>query len=248
MKQLIQIFAGLGLILTSMMAFAEDGDATGVLDAQNFSGNITLTSNYIFRGETQTDDGPAIQGGFDWEYESFYVGVWASNVDFDSGDSVEIDYYGGLVGEVGSFDYDLNIYYYTYPGADDDGFEFDYLEFLPTIGYTFDAPLEPYVYFIFGYSPDYFGEEGTGIDIEAGLSLTVGDFGIDGAVGNQWVDGDNTGDDIEWFYYNIGVTTSAMGFDADLRFHGVKENGVAWLANDDFPRDEFVTFSISRSF
>ncbi len=239
-----RLLVGIAAISASIMVFAEED----IFNAENFSANVGFTTNYLFRGETQTNDDPAVHGGFDWSYGSVYLGIWGSNVDFQSGDSVEIDYYGGFAGEINSFAYDLGIFYYTYPGADDDGGEFDYIEFIPSISYTFDSPLEPSVYAHLGYSPEYFGEEGTGIDIEAGLSFTFDMFGIDAAIGNQWADGDTSGADIEWLYYNIGVTTSAIGFDLDLRFHAARENGIDWLANDDFPNDEFINFSINRNF
>jgi predicted porin len=52
-----------------------------------FSANVALTTNYMFRGVSQTNNGPAIQGGFDYEYSPYnlYAGVWASNVDSSSG-------------------------------------------------------------------------------------------------------------------------------------------------------------------
>lgn len=65
-------------------------DATPV---HSFSANVALTSNYMFRGVSQTDNGPAIQGGFDYEYTPFglYAGVWASNVDSSTGESIYVD-------------------------------------------------------------------------------------------------------------------------------------------------------------
>ena len=55
-----------------------------------FSANIALTTNYMFRGVSQTNNGSAVQGGFDYEYSPYnlYVGVWASNVDSSSGSYV----------------------------------------------------------------------------------------------------------------------------------------------------------------
>lgn len=49
--------------------------------------NVALTSNYMYRGVSQTNNGPAIQGGFDYTYVplNLYAGVWASNVDSSSG-------------------------------------------------------------------------------------------------------------------------------------------------------------------
>jgi len=53
----------------------------------SFSANVALTTNYMFRGVSQTGNGPAIQGGFDYVYTplGLYAGVWASNVDSSSG-------------------------------------------------------------------------------------------------------------------------------------------------------------------
>lgn len=53
-------------------------------DSSPFSANIGVVSNYMWRGVTQTQDGPAIQGGLDYNHPSgFYVGTWASNVDWN---------------------------------------------------------------------------------------------------------------------------------------------------------------------
>ena len=59
-----------------------------------FSANVGYFSDYIYRGGSQTQDGPAIQGGFDMAHESgFYLGTWASNVDFGNSANIEIDFY-----------------------------------------------------------------------------------------------------------------------------------------------------------
>ena len=44
--------------------------------------NVGVVSDYVFRGASQTDEEPAIQGGVDITAGSFYAGVWGSNVDF----------------------------------------------------------------------------------------------------------------------------------------------------------------------
>jgi uncharacterized protein (TIGR02001 family) len=96
------------------------------------TGNVGLYSQYIFRGLTQTNKEPALQGGFDYSHSSgFYAGVWASNIswlrDFGSysaGGSVEIDFYGGLKGSIGKsdFGYDIGLLQYYYPGDVAPGF------------------------------------------------------------------------------------------------------------------------------
>jgi uncharacterized protein (TIGR02001 family) len=85
------------------------------------SANIGATSNYVWRGVTQTDDQAAISGGLDYGHESgFYVGTWASNVDFGDDATAEVDLYGGFSGSAGDFGYDVGVFYYMYPGENYD--------------------------------------------------------------------------------------------------------------------------------
>src|SRR4249920_2682727 len=46
------------------------------------SANVALTTEYVFRGFSQTAQGPAVQGGYDLTCGIFYAGVWASSLDF----------------------------------------------------------------------------------------------------------------------------------------------------------------------
>jgi len=111
---------------------------TGLAQAEDegftVSGNVALTSDYRFRGISQSDESAAIQGGFDAEFgPGFYVGAWGSSVDFDSNDgydgSLELDYYGGWTMPIGDTDFsvDIGYIYYDYPG--DNGDDGDYQEF-----------------------------------------------------------------------------------------------------------------------
>ena len=64
--------------------------------AGEWSANASMTSNYIWRGLTQTENEAAVQGGIDYAGDSgFYVGTWASNVNYGAGDvySYEHDIY-----------------------------------------------------------------------------------------------------------------------------------------------------------
>ncbi|MBR9727575.1 TorF family putative porin [Shewanella intestini] len=82
------------------------------------SGNIGATSDYLWRGVSQSS-GAAIQGGVDYAHESgFYLGTWGSNVDFGDGTSYELDIYAGFGGEITEdLTYDINYLYYGYPDA-----------------------------------------------------------------------------------------------------------------------------------
>ena len=92
-------------------AFAQEEESFPI------DGNIGVTSNYLFRGVTQTGDGAAVQGGLDYGHESgLYVGTWTSNVNFAGG--TELDVYGGFSGESGDLGYDVGVTGYLYPEAD----------------------------------------------------------------------------------------------------------------------------------
>jgi uncharacterized protein (TIGR02001 family) len=84
------------------------------------SANVAVTSKYKFRGQDQSDAGesvlPAIQGGFDWAADGFYVGNWNSSVGFLGG--TEMDFYAGYGGEAAGLAYDVGVLYYYYPGSD----------------------------------------------------------------------------------------------------------------------------------
>lgn len=90
------------------------------------TGNVGLYSQYIFRGLTQTNREPALQGGFDYGHSSgLYAGTWASNISwlrdgglYNAGGSLEWDFYGGFKGNIGKtdFTYDIGALYYWYPG------------------------------------------------------------------------------------------------------------------------------------
>ena len=100
------------------------------------SANVALTSNYVWRGMTQSRNSPAVQGGFDLSYKGFYTGVWGSNINFDSKASVEIDAYLGYAGEIGKFSYDVGYCQYMYPNETD---ELNFGEAYLSLGYDFDV-------------------------------------------------------------------------------------------------------------
>ena len=86
--------------------------------AEGFSGNIAVTSDYVFRGETQTDGGPALQGGVEWGAKSgFHIGAWGSNVDFnDSGEaSLELNLQAGYTFRAFGVSYSIEAIQYRYP-------------------------------------------------------------------------------------------------------------------------------------
>lgn len=111
-------------LLTAAAASALMGAAAQV-QAFEIAGNVALTTDYRFRGISQSDEDPAIQGGFDAGLENgLYIGTWGSSIDFgDSNDTgsfgtLELDYYAGWAGPIGdsNFGLDVGYIYYDYPG------------------------------------------------------------------------------------------------------------------------------------
>ena len=84
------------------------------------SGNAGLFSDYRFRGISQTNKQPAIQGGVDFAMKNgLYLGNWNSNVDsaMYNGANIEMDFYGGYKATFGDFGLDVGGIYYLYPGS-----------------------------------------------------------------------------------------------------------------------------------
>ena len=121
MKKLLHALVLTGLVASPALAMA----AEKPVSPHSLSGNISLTTDYVFRGVSQTQGGPAIQGGADYSHASgLYAGTWASNVEWVStgsapykeNNSMEIDLYGGYKGSLGPIGYDVGAITYYYPG------------------------------------------------------------------------------------------------------------------------------------
>ncbi|MCJ8296252.1 MAG: TorF family putative porin [Colwellia sp.] len=111
MKKTITTIAMTSLLAAS--AFSFQASAT-----EGLSANVAMTSNYLWRGVSQTGDEAAVSGGIDYEMNSgFYAGTWVSNV---SG-GTELDLYAGFGADINdSMSYDVGFIYYAYPDIDGD--------------------------------------------------------------------------------------------------------------------------------
>jgi uncharacterized protein (TIGR02001 family) len=139
----LSLALALALFSLPMVAAAQDqtesaeaapaADAPAAEEAEsNFSWNLALTSDYVFRGISQNDRDPALQGGLDYAFggTGFYVGTWGSNVDFGDGTpDIEIDTYVGWNTDLSDkFNFDVMLTRYNYFGATDDFGDIDYNE------------------------------------------------------------------------------------------------------------------------
>lgn len=216
------------MIRLAMLAGAATIGSAGVAAAEGtVSGNVALTSNYVWRGLTQTDGDAAIQGGFDYGSDMFYAGVWGSSVDdFGVDAKTEIDLYAGFTPSLGPVAFDLGVVGYFYPGA---AVDVDFAELKLGASYS---PMEPLALGATVYlSDDYGGSGEDSVFIEGTAGYTFTDA-FSASVGYGTLDTD-LGDYDTW---NIGATYSFHGFGFDLRYHDTDITGL----------DEEVSFTISR--
>jgi len=148
---------------------------TGAVAAE-VTGNLGATSNYMWRGTTQTAGAAAISGGVDYSNESgVYAGIWTSNSSFGS---PETDYYVGYAGEASGFSYDVSVIDYTYSQADN----IDWIEVNLGVGvddFSFNIGITNDV---FGTDTDAVYIEGAydiALDKETTLTLHVGSYDFD---------------------------------------------------------------------
>ena len=208
-----------------------------VANAGEIEANVALSTDYIFRGISQTDNDPAISGGFDYSFDSgFYLGIWASNVEFGDA-TTEIDVYGGYAVELSEgVELDLGYIYFVYPG---DSGSLNYSEFTASISF-WDLG------FGIVYSPDYFGSDDDGfvfnVDYSVGLannlSLDLHSGYIDSTADALGID-DTTDEYIE---YSVGLSTSAAGLDLSLTYHDTDIDTSAGVGEDR------LVFSVGKSF
>lgn len=119
--------------------------------SSSFSGDMTLTSDYLFNGVSQTQGNPALQfnGAISSENGS-YAGVFVSNVDFDDDTNLELDAYVGWYADINDdWNVELSALYYSYHGAGYSA-DFNYPEAMLAVGYR-GFRLATW------YSWDYFG-------------------------------------------------------------------------------------------
>jgi len=235
------------LIATAVMA------ATSTAALADITGNVAMTSDYVFRGISQTDNQMAIQGGLDYAHESgIYVGTWASNVspDFFNGagndPQIELDLYGGYSGSLGNgIGYDLGYIRYQYPGYKDANTNEIYVKgsynnFSASLNYSDELDFLP--------SSESAWYLAGGYD----MTLPVADIGLSVHVGYSFGDAFDVAVSTPAKYgltdsytdWSLGLSKSLMGVDLGLTY--VDSN----ISNTDCGVnicDGRVVFSVSKS-
>jgi len=161
---------------------------SGVSQAQ-FSSTWTAVSDYDFRGFSQSDEDPALQGSADYAFgdSGFSIGAWASNVEFAGYDGdIELDLYANYVGKINdTFAWTAGITRYTYPGSDASATEAEIGEYFE--GYLgFNAGNFSFKQW---YSNDFYDGGDSAEYSEANYTQPIGDkFSLAFHVGYSWGD------------------------------------------------------------
>ncbi len=191
---------------------------------------------------SQTDEGPAIQGGIDFNHESgIFAGIWASNVEYDlpmpreNPRNIELDYYLGYEHRFArDWAGTLLVIFYTYP---DSSVNYNYTEFAGGISY------HEIFYVNIAHTNDWLSLGSSATDYEAIVQYPLGrGFEFGGTLGYFNVDlffVDN------YLYWNIGLSKMIDRFTVDARYHDTDDQAIA--AFGDIAGGRWV-FSISAAF
>jgi uncharacterized protein (TIGR02001 family) len=220
-----------------------------------FTGNMSLVTDYRFRGISQTFAKPAIQGGFDYSHTSgIYLGNWDSNVNEGAGfpaGNIEMDFYGGWKHTWGDWGLDIGAIYYYYPGSDANA----------TAGTSFINPRNPtsihtgnvsntevyiggswkWISLKYSYATsDYFSLPGTNgsnyLDLSGNYDLGNG-WGLVGHVGSFKLKGWDAGTDAtkgNYTDWKIGVTKDLAGWIVGASYIDTSGKGSCSVSNPGF--------------
>jgi uncharacterized protein (TIGR02001 family) len=244
----------LALFASPMAALAQDADSAQdtettteeavdsteavVEEAEpNLTWNLSLTSDYVFRGVSQSNRDPALQGGLDYAFgdTGFYVGAWGSNVDFADvdGPDIEIDAYLGWNHDFGdTWNLDLSLVRYNYFGAREDIYgDVDYNELVGMLTY------QEMLCFTLGYANDYANTGESSLYYNLGGEWELGHgINLNAAIG--YTDFEDTDGYVDW---NIGLSRKFGPVEAALSY-------VDTDANDDYDDSERLSDALVLSF
>ena len=225
------------------------------------AGTVSLTSDYLFRGISQTNQEPALQAGLEYAAASgLYVGSWGSNISWLSdltaagvpvSSSLELDAYGGYRGKLGDkLSYDLGALYYWYPGDFPAGFNsantgelYAGITIGPYAHTTFGAKYSYAVTDLFGYAD----ADGSGyLDLNANWEFVPG-WTLNAHGGKQWVEHNAIAEYADW---KLGVTKAfANGYSAALAYSNTDADETFYRnAYGRFLAEDTVVLTVTKTF
>lgn len=217
-------------VLSASMLFVA-ASASAADEAVTTAGGVAFTSDYLFRGISQSSNNAAVQGTLTVNHESgLYFTAWGSSIASGAG-GLELDTLIGFAGKAGEVGYDVGVMRYNYPGlndktsgvtdADGNGVDADYNEIYGSVSFS-GAKLG------LNYSPDYFLESDKFLYVYGAYSTEVSGFGLSASVGLNMFDDEDmmaqalgyTGDDDSYIDYKVAVSKSVLGVGLELAYIG----------------------------
>ena len=209
---------GLAVVATvSTVTLADEGSSLPY--GLEFSGSAALTTDYRFRGMTQTESDPAIQAGFQLSHTSgFYAGVWGSNVSFAGDDDthIELDPYIGYSTTIESLGskpiIDVGVYYYAYPSSSD----LNFVEYYAKLGFDGVLAEGDNITTAVNYTNDYLALDEDAWYFNVGYSVPFGASGFGGVASVGYTTADNFdfgGGNDDYWDWKAGVNYSFASID-----------------------------------
>ncbi|WP_444890327.1 TorF family putative porin [Microbulbifer sp. DLAB2-AA] len=235
MKSTLKLSA---LTCASLLVLAQQSQA-------ELSSTVNLTTDYTFNGVSQTKSDPALQASLDYGFDNgWYIGSWASNVDFVGDDvNLELDFYAGKFLQLNDkVSLDTGIAYYTYHGDKDVSRNYDYPEAYTKLGYSSNLGESE----VNGwYSWDYFGLGGSHYIMMLAHTFEFAEghnvrFSVDRSTStnlDNWSWGNNKK---SYNHYRVEYMTSLNGFDFNI---AAENTNLDWDT-----ADERIVFSVARTF
>ena len=226
--------------LTTLVALTVSQSAYAGLSA-----NVGMTTDYRYRGISQNDKAIAIQGGFDYEDDGFYVGIWGSSVDFQvqtlDDATAEVDVYAGFTGSIGDseIDYSVGFLHYSYPNSDS-SLNYNFTEITASLSYDIFA-------LNYGHTSDYFAGSGSAdyINVSADFALSEA-ISLGVAIGHQTVDDNAAWGTPDWTDYKIGLSGTVAELDLEVAYIGTDLDQAECFGGSDWC-DGTIVLTVSKS-
>ncbi len=241
-----------GALLTQAALAAEEAPAAPVVaDPGPLTANVTLINDYRYRGISQSNFKPAIQGGFDYAHESgFYIGNWNSSISWISDTAsamgsntsapIEMDFYAGYKHDWSKgFIADFGVLQYYYPTSGSTGFSQNpnTTELYVAQNFTFDA-VTGFLKFSYAVTPIFGTPNSTGsnyTDLTLNYDTGVWGLSLNAHAGYQYVAGnlmDSSGSNSSIYSYTdwkLGVTKDfGYGLAGSMAYIGTNAKNYAY--------------------
>ncbi len=244
-----------GALLTQSAHAAEEAPAAAApaaVEPGPVTANVTLTNDYRYRGISQSNFQPAIQGGFDYAHESgFYIGNWNSSISWISDTAstlkqsvsapIEMDFYAGYKHEWSKgFAADIGVLQYYYPTSGSSGFiqNPNTTELYVAQNFTFDA-VTGFLKFSYAVTPIFGTPNSSGsnyTDLTVNYDTGVWGLSLNAHAGYQYVAGnlmDSSASNSSLYSYTdwkLGVTKDfGSGLSANMSYVGTNAKNYAYV-------------------